>query len=197
MFKSKAGLMLCVGLVAGLLLGMGMMVGTLVGVAYQSNQSAHQPQLPFPEHLLFADSATAGKNMAVATGPIYEEAEGLFILDFLTGDLQCWIPNPRKIAGAGYLGVFKANVLEAFGAEAPKNPDYMLVTGGVDATRGVSGNAKPALCVCYVIEGTSGKVAAYSLAFDRSSARTGGGQTGKLILLNPAVSARPDVQRDQ
>ncbi len=32
--------------------------------------------------------------MAIATGPIDDDSEGVFFLDYLTGDLQCWFYYP-------------------------------------------------------------------------------------------------------
>ena len=87
--------MLLAGLAMGLLVGVGMMIGTLVAV-----RSAPATALSPPETLLHATASHSGKSMAMATGLVDEEAEGVFILDYLTGDVQCYVINPALTSGA-------------------------------------------------------------------------------------------------
>ena len=55
------------------------------------------------------DTAARGKSMSMATGFIDRNRtlEGLFVLDHLSGLLQCWVVNPRtgNIAGLYYTDV--------------------------------------------------------------------------------------------
>ena len=192
----KSILMLGVGLLFGLMIGVGMMVGVIVAMQQFTGTVAGQESLEIPtvQQMLHATTASNGKSMAMATGNVFEDAEGIFILDFLTGDLHCWVPNARNLK-AGYLAVYKANVVEALGVEKGKPADYVLVTGTANAS-GRSGQSTPAGCVCYVGDSNSGKVAAYSCLFDRTAAKAGRLQTGELILLTVAP-ARPEVELEQ
>ena len=63
------------------IVGLATAVGYLVG----NRQSSADPE-PTP---LLAAGAASTDTMAVASGPISEDAEGVFFLDFITGDLQC------------------------------------------------------------------------------------------------------------
>jgi len=194
--NKKSILMLGVGLLFGLLVGVGMMVGAIVAMQQMTAAVTQPDTLEFPtvKQMLHATTASGGKSMAMATGNVYEDAQGVFILDFLTGDLHCWVPNPRNLKG-GYMAVYKANVVEALGVEKGKPADYILVTGGANPSRG-SGQATPANCICFVGDCNSGKVAAYSCLFDRNSARAGRTQASELILLGVAP-ARPEVEQEQ
>ena len=57
--------------------------------------------------------------------------------------------------------------------------DYVMVTGTVDFTIGSSNNQKPADSVVYVAEGNSGRVAAYTLMYNKGS---GAGTLVKLFV---------------
>ena len=113
--------MLLAGLAMGLLVGVGMMIGTLVAV-----RSAPATALLPPETLLHATASHSGKSMAMATGLVDEEAEGVFILDYLTGDVQCYVINPRTYQWGG---MFKYNVINDLGVQQGKDPNYVMVTG--------------------------------------------------------------------
>ncbi len=190
--KTSSLAVLSIGLAVGLLVGVGMMIGTYVTM----NQVNHDQnsEIQIPEHLLHASSATTGKSMAMATGPIYEEAEGIFVLDFLTGQLYCWVPNPRGLAD-GYQAVYKTNVIDALGVEKGKTPDYILTTGLIQ-TVGRGAGAAPANCVCYVADCNTGRVAMYTLAFNKAMAKANRPQAGELILMGVAP-ARPEVEQEQ
>ncbi len=177
------------GLGCGLLVGVGMMVGALVAVNWGgSSRTVQQPAFPIPSNILHAATADSGKSMAIATAQVYEDAEGLFLLDFLTGDLHCWVIN--RLNPRTHIGLFKSNVTEALGIEKGKAADYILATARYSPVGGAAG---PADCICYVADCNSGKVAAYSLLFDRTNARRGREpQIGELSLLSVAP-ARPQV----
>jgi hypothetical protein len=167
--------MLLVGLAMGLLVGIGMMIGTL---ATRWTLPASGPSLS--ETLLHASGSHSGKSMAMATGLIDEEAEGLFTLDYLTGDLQCYVLNPRY--ATQWSGIFKYNVVQDLGIEQGKEPNYVMVTGQTQFVRG-TGTQTPAMCVLYVMDANSGNFAAYGLAWNRTMARGPQTQTGTLARL--------------
>ena len=174
-FRNRPVLFVLLGLGLGLLVGVGMMVGTLTAL---TNQSA--VALTVPPTLLHASASHSGDSMALATGPIDSDAEGLFILDYLTGDLQCFVINPRT---GQWGGMFKYNVIQDLGVEQGKKPNFAMVTGHADFQRGAATAATPALCAVYVADANTGNFAAYGLMWNRTMARSAALQTGTLIRL--------------
>src|SRR5215470_10630689 len=98
----KSWLMLSAGLALGLTLGGALTIGVLLG--RRSEPTAGIPSLE--ELKLKAMASHGADNFAIATGPVDEDVEGVFTLDFLTGDLHCFVMNPR---GGGLAGAFKYN----------------------------------------------------------------------------------------
>ena len=94
-----------------------------LGVGYwmgMKEQPATQAALP----PMLAASATATDTMAIATGPISNDVEGIFFLDFLTGRLQCLVFYPRT----GTFGArFAVDVAPHLGSG--KNSKFLMVTG--------------------------------------------------------------------
>jgi hypothetical protein len=177
--------MLLAGLAMGLLVGVGMMIGTLVAV-----RSAPATALSLPETLLHATASHSGKSMAMATGLVDEEAEGVFILDFLTGELQCYVINPRTYQWGG---MFKYNVISDLGVQQGKDPNYVMVTGQTQFQRG-TGVATPAMCVVYVMDANTGNFAAYGLAWNRTMARGPQVQAGSLTLLQQGKARTLEIR---
>jgi len=172
--STRPTLMLGAGLTLGLLVGVGMLVGALTASKMQSPAS-----VSFPETLLHATASHSGETLALATGQIDSDIEGLFVLDFLTGDLQCWVIYPRL----GKIGAqYKHNVINDLGVQQGKKPSYVMVTGGAEIIRGASANT-PAMCILYVADSNTGNVAAYTLLWNRNLHRAGAPQGGGFTLL--------------
>jgi hypothetical protein len=133
----------------------------------------------FPETVLRASSAHSGETFAMATGRIDEEVEGLFTLDYLTGDLQCWVyyPNMMRFGGA-----FKHNVIAELGVLQGKKPNYAMVIGEASFPRG-TGISSPASSIVYVADANTGNVAAYTILWNRTAARSGANQVGGFHVL--------------
>jgi hypothetical protein len=118
----------------------------------------------------------------MASGVIDEDIEGLFTLDYLTGELQCWVlytraPNPA------FGGVFKHNVLQDLGVQQGKGkPNYVMVTGQANFQRG-AGAMAPAGTVVYVADGNTGNFAAYTIFWNRTAARSLQAHQGPFTLL--------------
>ena len=184
--KQSTGMLLA-GLAMGLLVGVGMMIGTLVAV-----RSAPSAGLPFPETLLHATASHSGNSMAMATGYIDEEVEGVFILDYLKGDFQCYVINPRY--PTQWSGLFKYNVIRDLGIEQGKDPNYVMVTGHAQFIRG-TGVQTPAATVVYVMDANSGHFAAYGLAWNRTMARGPNVQTGTLTLLQQGKARTLEIRQ--
>ena len=160
----------------------GPVVLVLVAAGYglRSLQETGSPWLrEIPLH-----AATAAQNdaYAMATGAIDEDVEGVYLLNFLTGDLQCSVISVRT---GVFAGLFKTNVIKDLGMDPAKQPAYLMATGQVNFPRG-GGAARQAFSVVYVLDTTSGKFAAYSLPWRRDMANLGRPQMGMLVLMDVA-----------
>ena len=171
LLKKRPVVMLMVGLTMGLLVGVGMMIGTLTTLGRSSSL-----ELQVPETILHATASHSGKSFAMATGMIDNDIEGLFTLDFLTGDLKCWVINPRQ-AMAGWSGGFQHNVIADLGVQQGKEPNYVMVTGQANFSRG-GAQSTPANCVVYVADANTGNFAAYTIYWNSTMSKTGALQSG-------------------
>lgn len=151
-----------VGLAMGLLVGIGTMIGTPV-----TTPRSGPATLQMPETVLHATGSHGGDSLVMATGRMDAEVEGLFTLDFLTGDLQCFVINPQ-MGGIG--AVFHHNIIGDLGVVQGKKPNYVMVTGQASIARGTS-MATPARCVVYVADANTGRFAAYTLVWNRTMFR--------------------------
>lgn len=166
-----AGL-LCAGFVAGFL----------------SNSSSETTiQLPAGFPGLNATATSSTEKFVMATGAVEAGIEGVFILDTLSGDLQCTAFNSR--AGA-FNAMFRRNILKDLKVGAEKRPDFLMVTGMVPLKgyRGVT-------CVAYVVEGNTGNFAAYAVPWNRGAYASGAAQQQELVLLQVG-SARTATLRE-
>jgi len=145
------------------------------------NQAASQQerlQNEMKAMVLKADSASSGKAMSMATGAITNDVEGVYILDHLTGRLQCWLLNPRT-GEVG--GIYGADVMGIMGLDKGE-PDFVMTTG-LFFLKQRGGAVQPANSVVYVGEGKSGKVIGFSLAYDKAGIQRGVVQQGELTLV--------------
>jgi hypothetical protein len=173
--RSNSWLILSAGLALGLAIGGAMTAGVLLGRA--SHPAAGFPSL---EELKLAAMATHGSDsFAVATGPIDENVEGLFTLDFLTGDLQCYVINNRTGTPGGF---FKANVNNDLSVERGKKPSYLLVTGQF-AFAATYSNQRPANTIVYVVDANTGDVACYTFPWTRAASNIPQGQSAPMNLV--------------
>lgn len=145
-----------------LMLAVGLIGSAVVGAAIHAKLST--PRIELPTTLLNATASHGSNTMALATGPVSNGVEGLFILDFITGELTCSVLNPRN--GALAAG-FRANVVADLGVVQGKQPNYLMVTGKADFR--VQGNIRPAQCVVYVADSNTGRWVAYWLPWNRQA----------------------------
>ena len=132
------------------------------------------PARPLPP--LLAAAAATSDTMAVATGQIGRDSEGIFFLDFITGDLQCLVYYPRA---GGFGAHYYANVLPNLGGGG-KNSKYLLVTGQAIVS-GSTGGARPGASLVYVTDTTTGMFAAYAVPWDQTAESSGRVQSGGLV----------------
>jgi hypothetical protein len=105
-----------------------------------------------------AATALADASFAVCTAPIDANTEGLFMLDFETGDLSGSVLNQNT----GTFGVaYRYNVLKDldFKAGKVKNPKFLLVPG----LASFAGNNRLAPAVLYVTDAATGVTVAYGI----------------------------------
>lgn len=129
---------------------------------------------------LQASTASQAEAFAMATGAIDSDVEGCFMLDFLTGELQCVVLNFRT---GRFGGFFRTNVIQDLGSDPAKKPKYVMVAGAINFPRGAAA-ARPGHSVVYVLDTTTGNFAAYGLPWRRELAATGQGQMAGLVLLD-------------
>jgi hypothetical protein len=162
--RTKSWLTLAAGVVIGLAIGGGLALGLIIGV-----RSTPPPDGVLAELKLKAMASHGSETFAIATGPVDDDVEGLFTLDFLTGDLSCVVINGRNGAIGG---MFKTNVASVMGAEKGKKPSYLMVTGQIGSV-GNYGGQRPAGCLCYVVDANSGDVAAFSFPWAKAATSAG------------------------
>ena len=164
-----------IGLAVGLAVGVAMLAGALAALAVWG-----PTRLIIPQTALHAEASQAGETLAVATGLIDEDVEGLFVLDFVTGDLRCMVMGYRT---GVFNGLFETNVLKDLGVDPNnKRPSYLMVAG-LSNFAGRTTGASPAMSVVYVVDANTGRFAAYSLPWRTELARSGRPQQGPLVLL--------------
>ena len=134
---------------------------------------------------VFAATAAADESFAVCTAPIGDGMEGLFLLDFETGDLSGGVLNR---ATAKFTTAYRHNVLNdlEFKAGKVKNPRFLLTTGLANFTGNDAGSV--AGSVLYVTEAATGATVAYGIPWNARQSAAGGPAVAALV---PLDIARP------
>jgi hypothetical protein len=120
----------------------------------------------FPHTPIHAVSTDRTESFLVATGMVDSDVEAVYMLDCLTGDLKAAVLG--KTSG-GFTSMFAypgAKLMQDFGLDPSKNPKFLMVTGLADLRSG-SQNTFGA-SVVYVVELSSGKIAAYAMPWNRA-----------------------------
>jgi hypothetical protein len=170
--NTHASWMLVLGFVVGLSVSVVATVALLAGWGY-----FEQGKMELLERQLHAAATHGADSMAIATGEIDEDVEGVFILDFITGDLTCQVLNART----GLLGgIFRQSVVADLGVEQGKQPKYLLVTGNLDIRPTIS-NVRPAKTIVYVADSNTGRYVAYVLPWNQQLANAGGRQAAPML----------------
>ena len=118
----------------------------------------------WPATPLHAVATDRYDTFAIATGPVDDEVEAVFFLDFLTGDLRAAVMNQW----GKFTAFYECNIQKDLGVEPGKNPRYLMVTGINDIQRGAA-RMRPGRSIVYVAEINSGLVAAYAIPWLRES----------------------------
>jgi len=145
------------------------------------------------QNVMVDATATQGQdNFAIATGLIGNSMEGLYFLDYLTGDLRAVVLNQRT---AKFSGFFQYNIQNDFNLSGSKNPKFLMVTGVVDVPRG-RGPTQIGKSAIYIAEATTGQVNAYAIEWSSALYAAGKMQKGTFGLLDGA-QLRTTFVRDQ
>jgi hypothetical protein len=175
--RIKPVMFLTAGLAIGLTIG-----GALAAGVYLGSQGNSAQQAALSELRLKATASHGADSFAMATGDISDGVEGLFCLDFLTGDLSCFVINPRTGTPGG---LFRTNVVADLPADkgTGKKPAYVLVTGQFQARGGNYGGSQIAGSLVYVADANSGMVAVYGMPWNKQASTAAATQGGKLVKL--------------
>jgi len=175
------------GLASGLLIGVGMMIGAVVVNSQWAPNKEASIQLPAD---LQAVASSGASTFAIATGQV-SESEGIYFLDFLTGNLTCAVLYKNGEWGAR----FATNVFLDLEVQASKKPHFMMVTGATNFARGPGGGT-PGKSVVYVVDSTTGSFVVYWIPWNRQAEANLSRQSGALIMLQKG-QARDLQIRDQ
>jgi hypothetical protein len=138
-------------------LGIGLVGGLILGGLW--------PQAP-----LHAVSTDRAQTFAMATGPVDDEFEAVYFLDFLTGDLNAVVLGRQGNAFTAFY--FYKNIVNDLGVDPSKNPRYMMVTGMANL-RLAGTRVRPSAAAVYVAEIGTGKVAAYAIPWSKNAHAAG------------------------
>ena len=165
------------------------LIGLIVGSWLVQEDGAPGPDRGELE--LHAVATHGGENFAIATGPVDENVEGVYTLDFLTGDLQCFVFNHQTYKLAGW---FKTNIAKDLTPERGKKPSYLLTTGAIKPG-GTYSNFKPAGCICYVADGNTGEIACYTYPWTQAATSTGVPQVEAMSLIHKWKTRELDLRK--
>ena len=150
-------------------------VAGFIGLVVGANATSWLPRTPV------LASATHGENsFAVCTGELDEDVEGVFFLDFLTGDLKAGVLSMQN---GKFMTAYERNVTGDF-AKGVKNPRYLMVSGRANLRRGAGAQPMPGRAVVYVAEINSGIVAAYGIPWSASRASATSPLKSEIVLLD-------------
>jgi hypothetical protein len=131
------------------------------------------------QRLLNASASHGADTMAVATGAV-DDSEGLFVLDFLTGEMMCYVLHNKS---GKFLAGFKTNVVQTLGVEPGKKPKYLMVTGIANLPRGIGPN-RLGQSVVYVVDSNTGNFAVWGIPWNGRAASLGVGQINTMVWLD-------------
>lgn len=154
--------------------GMFLTGGLILGLAVGMNLQGLWPNIP-----LHASATDGYESFSIATGLVDGSVEGLYFLDYLTGDLRGAVVDAKT----GKFNAFFTTKIGKDFASTGRNAKYLMVTGMADMPRGRAG-FQPAKSIVYVADATSGQVAAYLMPWNSSLASAGKPQTGEFQTLD-------------
>ncbi len=117
----------------------------------------------WPHEPVAAGTADRNAKFGMATCPVSftDGSEGVFVIDYLTGELKGAMVNPRL---GKFTNFYYRSLAADFNVDPKAEPHYALVTGIRGQNIGTAGVSAAAGTV-YVGELSSGKVIAYSFPY--------------------------------
>lgn len=177
------------GLAIGLAFGLGTAAGVYFAVKPAAPVAAGMSSLP-EDFRLHAVASHGGETMAMATGYIDEGMEGVFILDYLTGDLNCWVINRRTGKWGAKFGYKVAATLEV---DKSKKPSYLMCTGNLSLVAG-SEFKRPGDCLVYVCDANTGKFCVLAIPLWQGAMANNAPQTAQMVLCDVGVGRTAEVR---
>lgn len=116
----------------------------------------------WPTQPTFATATDRLEQFGIATGFVDENLEGVYVLDFVTGQLQALVIH-RQLQK--FAARYVRNVSVDFGVDPQQNPQYVMVTGRADLRQSARRGPIAARGVLYVAELVSGRICVYSFPF--------------------------------
>lgn len=153
-----------------------LVIGLSIGLVAGLNVQGLWPHVP-----LHASATDGYESFSIATGLVHSDVEGLYFLDYLTGDLIGAVVNPKT---GKFNARFTYNVSQDF-AGSGRNAKYLMVTGLINMPRGRAG-FQPASSIVYIADATSGQVGAYVMPWNQSAQAAGQPQHGMFQALDMA-----------
>ncbi|MCE9526514.1 MAG: hypothetical protein K8R36_10715 [Planctomycetales bacterium] len=164
----------------GLLLGLA--TGLAVHVGLESRQSTGDSGFPLEELKLRASATHGSETFAMATGPSDEDGEAVMMLDYLTGDLTCFVLNPRL---GKFNAMFRTNIWKEMPPEKGKKATYVMCTGNWNPLKSGAEGLRPADCILYVADCNTGNFAAYSFPWSvNANKNVGPPMNGAMVTLD-------------
>lgn len=164
------------------LLGAGVLIGIVIGL----NLAGLWPQVP-----VHAVATQAAEGFAIATGPVDDRTEALYVLDTLTFDLRAVVLNNQV---GRFLAFFAYNIRNDFDLDPSKPPKFLVVTGLADVPRGY-GRQVQTRSVVYIAEANTGQVAAYLIPWNQTFQSARKRQNGTFVPIDK-VNFRTTEVRD-
>ncbi len=151
-----------------------LILGLTLGLVVGLNAKGLWPNIP-----LHATATEGYESFSIATGLVNNGVEGLYFLDYLTGDLVGAVVNPKT---GKFNSRFTYNITGDFSPSA-RNSKYLMVTGQADMPRGRSG-FQAASSIVYIANVTTGEIASYVMPWNSSMQAAGKPQQGTFQLLD-------------
>ena len=183
LWSTKPRRLFGVGIGLGLLIGIGLLAGAAVTASLNPFAALETPLQALATH--------GGDSMAIATGPIDEGVEGVFILDYITGELTCQVLNPRTGTLAG---LYKRTITQDLGVEVGKQPKYLMVTGAIEIRQNI-GNVKPADSLVYIADANTGRYACYMLPWNKAAFSQNVAQANEIVPIGGGSARNVELEK--
>lgn len=129
---------------------------------------------PMPLH---GSTAATVEGFSICTAELEPGYEGIYYLDYQTGDLSAAFIHPRTYK---FTNLYKYNILKDF-ADA-KTPKFMMISGSSPMI--YTQNLRPSNGIVYVVEVTSGIVCAYAAPYLTNRESNPAATNGELKLVD-------------